>query len=61
MNTIRPGSATERLTTLISDKDRYDVPHADLLPVQIEAANEIFQDRLVFRRSDYDSLSEGVG
>lgn len=42
----RPGSATERLTSLIADKRRYDISHDDLLPLQIEAADEIFQDRI---------------
>lgn len=40
------GSATRRLTGLIADKGRYDIAHADLLPLQLEAADEIFQDRL---------------
>jgi len=40
------GSATEKLTSLIGDKTRYDIAHEDLLATQIEAADEIFQDRL---------------
>ena len=43
---MKLGSATEKLTSLIDDKGRYDIPHADLLPVQLEAADEIFRDRL---------------
>jgi hypothetical protein len=40
------GSATGKLTGLIGDATRYDIAHADLLAIQIEAADEIFQDRL---------------
>ena len=39
-------SAVERLTGLIDAKDRFDIPYDELLPLQIEAANERFQDRL---------------
>ncbi len=39
-------SAVERLTSLIDAKDRFDIPYAELLPLQIEAVNERFQDRL---------------
>ena len=39
-------SATERLTRLVDVEDRYDYNIADVLPVQIEAANERFASRL---------------
>src|SRR5690349_18293341 len=42
----KTGSAVARLTAMIDDKDRYDVPPADLLDTQLEAANDLFQDRI---------------
>ena len=33
-------TAVERLTGLVDSPDRHDIPLADLLPVQMEAANE---------------------
>ncbi|TAL03932.1 MAG: hypothetical protein EPO08_02830 [Rhodospirillaceae bacterium] len=40
------GSAVERLTKLVEDKDRYDIPYADLLPMQIAAADERLKERV---------------
>ncbi|CAN7581411.1 hypothetical protein LJR219_004277 [Phenylobacterium sp. LjRoot219] len=40
------GSAIERLLKLATAEDRYDIPYEELLPVQLEAANE----RLASRR-----------
>src|SRR5262245_17805673 len=37
------GPATKRLTDLVYSADRYDIPHAELLPLQLDAANERFQ------------------
>lgn len=42
----RTGSAVSRLTAMIDDKDRYDVPPDDLLATQLQAANDLFRDRL---------------
>ena len=39
------GSAVERLMGMVGASERYDTPHSDLLPVQLEAANERFQAR----------------
>jgi hypothetical protein len=38
-------SAVERLNELLDAKDRHDIPHADLLALQIEAADERLQTR----------------
>lgn len=43
---MKTGSALARLTDMVDAKDRYDVPPADLLNTQLEAANDLFQDRL---------------
>lgn len=40
------GSALTRLTSMVDVKECYDVPAPELLPLQLEAANELFQDRL---------------
>jgi hypothetical protein len=40
------GSAVERLTNLVDAKDRHDIPLAELLSVQIEAANERLNERV---------------
>lgn len=40
------GSAVERLRRLLEDDNRYDIPLSELLPTQIEAANEMFQRRI---------------
>ncbi|HKA15182.1 MAG TPA: hypothetical protein VKH41_09215 [Myxococcota bacterium] len=40
------GKAIETLTKLEDAPNRFDIPHAELLPVQLEAANELFQDRI---------------
>jgi hypothetical protein len=39
-------SAVERLTSYVGAQDRFDIPYDELLPLQIEAANERFQDRI---------------
>jgi hypothetical protein len=39
------GAAVERLTRLVSDQTRYDIPHTELQQAQIEAMNERFQER----------------
>ena len=39
------GAAVERLTGLVSDKGRFDIPYADLREAQVEAMNERFQER----------------
>ena len=39
------GAAVDRLMSMARADDRYDLPHAELLPVQLEAANERFQAR----------------
>jgi hypothetical protein len=38
-------SAVEKLTSLVDDQHKYDVPHAEIKATQIEAVNERFQDR----------------
>src|SRR5262245_53872822 len=40
------GTALASLTKLVDAPDRFDIPHAELLPVQLEAANELLQDRV---------------
>lgn len=40
------GSALTRLTSMVDVKECYDVPAPELLPLQLEAANDLFQDRL---------------
>lgn len=39
------GPQTEKLTGLVKSQDRYDIPHAELHDVQVEAMNERFQER----------------
>jgi hypothetical protein len=39
-------SATEHLVGLVEAEDRYDIPHAKVLPIQLEAANERLQSRM---------------
>jgi hypothetical protein len=39
------GAAVERLTRLVSDKSRFDIPYSELREAQIEALNERFQER----------------
>jgi len=39
------GAAAERLTRLVSDENRFDIPHSQLREAQIEAMNERFQER----------------
>jgi len=39
------GAAVERLTGLVSDEGRFDLPHSQLRKAQIEAMNERFQER----------------
>ena len=39
------GSAVERLTKLVRDEDRFNVSHSDLCDTQVEALNEVFQER----------------
>jgi hypothetical protein len=40
------GSAVERLTTLVDVKNPFIIPYTDLLPMQIEAANERHNERV---------------
>jgi hypothetical protein len=40
------GAAVERLTGLVKADDRFDIPYADLLPLQLAAAEERLQSRL---------------
>jgi hypothetical protein len=40
------GAAVERLTKLVASKTCYDIPWRTLLPQQIEAADELLQERL---------------
>jgi hypothetical protein len=49
-------SAVERLTRLIEAKDRHDIPLAELLPAQMEAANE----RLTAQRQSVKLLANRV-
>lgn len=39
-------TAVTRLTGMVNDPNRYDIPHAELLPAQLEAADELFEARL---------------
>ena len=39
------GAAVERLTRLVADESRFDIPYAELRQAQIEALNERFQER----------------
>jgi hypothetical protein len=40
------GSAVKRLTDMGTSIDRYDVPHSELLPMQLEAADELFRAKV---------------
>lgn len=40
------GAAVERLKKLAEAPNRFDIPAAELLPTQLEAANELLQDRI---------------
>lgn len=51
------GSAVERLLNLATAEDRYDIPYEELLPVQLEAANE----RLASRREAIPLLKNRAG
>ena len=39
------GAALDRLTGLVSDPNRFNIPYADLRETQIAAMNERFQER----------------
>src|SRR5437879_2322664 len=39
-------AAVERLKKLADARDRFDIPASELLPTQLEAANELLQDRI---------------
>lgn len=57
------GTATDRLTSLVSSEDRFDVPYDELLPQQIEAVNERLQERrsaikLLGRRAEEGKIDE---
>ncbi|CAN7201290.1 hypothetical protein LJR219_000543 [Phenylobacterium sp. LjRoot219] len=39
------GAAVERLTRLVSDETRFDIPYSELRQTQLEALNERFQER----------------
>ena len=43
---MKMGAAVERLTKLADAGDRFDIPAAELLPTQLEAANELLLDRI---------------
>lgn len=38
--------AVKRLTDLLQSPDRHDIPHAELLPLQLRAADELFKARV---------------
>lgn len=38
-------SAVEKLTSLVADPNRYDIPNAEIRDLQVEAMNERFQER----------------
>jgi hypothetical protein len=57
------GAAVESLTKLLESEDRYDIPYSELLPRQLEAANERFQERrnaikLVANRAETGNINE---
>jgi hypothetical protein len=39
------GAATDKLTAMVHDEGRYDIAHADIADLQVEAMNERFQER----------------
>jgi hypothetical protein len=39
-------SAVDRLTDLARASERFDIAHEDILPLQLEAANELLEDRI---------------
>ncbi len=43
---LKTGAAVQRLKNLLDAPDRFDLPAAELLPTQLEAANELLQDRI---------------
>ena len=43
---LKIGAAVEQLKSLAEASDRFDIPAAELLPTQLEAANELLQDRI---------------
>ncbi len=45
-STIPNASATDRLVSLIDAENPFDMPYAEVLPLQLAAVNERFQDRL---------------
>ena len=56
-------SEIDRLTALVEDADPFDVPHVEVLPRQLEAINERFQDRvgkikLLANRAEEGNVSE---
>lgn len=57
------GSETEQLVALVDDDDRFDIPYSELLPRQVTAINERFQDRvgkikLLQNRAETGGVSE---
>jgi hypothetical protein len=46
MEQARAGTAVERLKALVDARDRFDLSAAQLLPTQLEAVNELLQDRV---------------
>ena len=57
------GNAAGRLTRLVEDENRYDIPHEEVRTAQIEAMNERFQERreaikLVGHRAKEANLTE---
>ena len=56
-------AAVERLRNLAGASERFDIPAAELLPTQLEAANELLQDRidkirLLRNRADQGGMSK---
>lgn len=56
-------SKADELVSLVDDENRFDIPPAELLPRQIEAVNERFQDRvgkikLLQNRAEEGNVSE---
>jgi hypothetical protein len=43
---LKTGAAVERLRRLAEAPDRFDIPASELLPTQLEAADELLQDRI---------------
>jgi hypothetical protein len=53
-------SAVEKLTSLAGAKDCYDIPHPELLPMQIEAADERLKSRGAIRLLAHRAETAGI-